>query len=802
MNPKNIFYNKIEKGNFFSKKNPLKEKVPAQNCETHGKKLLKDLKEIFENSEEKLENEKGKYLEFIGIKNYPLKIESLKHDSYQVKVLKTEKIKKEEEFYEKALVFLPQKKENFFNKKIEKYIRTGGEKERGLIDSIEEIKRASIESFWIGEIYDIPSDNEEWCEFWIQKLKTDLVKKEIEKIKRLKIEVRDKFLEFEERNVILCKVNREKIRILIRNLDGISEIKLKSSFSLEEFFEKVDREEQYEWIEELQDRIKAPEKDFFSSSILFIDSGINNEHPLLKKYLKDENCRGYLENNLNDENGHGTKMAGLGLYQDLSKALSSREQIKIESDLQSYKIIYSEDEEKDLFGSMTNDAVLLSKDLHNQINCMAVTSDEEIKEGFPTAWSASIDKLCFGDEKRPEGRLFFIAAGNVNILNKSFEEEIGYPELNEISYVEDPGQTWNAITVGGYTTKYLEGKDIVAQPFSLSPFSKTSCLWNSKDASKLIKPEILFEAGNAIKDQYGCVECEELSLLTTNSKISDNYFNIFCETSAATALAANFCAKLVSKYPDAWPQTIRGLVVHSAEWTDVMKENFLKNNKKSSYANLLRTCGYGVPNLDKALGILKNNVNLIVQSEIAPYKLKNDHVIYNEFHIYEIPWPKEVLLGLNEKKFKVKVTLSYFIEPNPGNFREIYDYQSYGLRFEFSGNRTRDELIKKISKVDGKNYTDNNSDKWTYGAVARNVGSVHSDIWEGSGADFIDNNYIVIYPVGGWWKQQKKKEKYKEKVKYSLIVSISSDEENIDLFTPIYNEVSNLIKNENMIKIK
>ena len=98
-----------------------------------------------------------------------------------------------------------------------------------------------------------------------------------------------------------------------------------------------------------------------------------------------------------------------------------------------------------------------------------------------------------------------------------------------------------------------------------------------------------------------------------------------------------------------WPETVRGLMVHSAEWTDVMKSQFLEDeSKKTSYAQLLRTCGYGVPNLGKALYSAANSLTLIAQAELQPFDRKSDGSGYktNEMHLHELPWPKDVLLGL------------------------------------------------------------------------------------------------------------------------------------------------------------
>ena len=51
--------------------------------------------------------------------------------------------------------------------------------------------------------------------------------------------------------------------------------------------------------------------------------------------------------------------------------------------------------------------------------------------------------------------------------------------------------------------------------------------------------------------------------------------------------------------PERWPETIRALIVHSAEWTQPMKERFDAANSEQRKLALLRTYGYGVPTYER-----------------------------------------------------------------------------------------------------------------------------------------------------------------------------------------------------------
>jgi hypothetical protein len=110
----------------------------------------------------------------------------------------------------------------------------------------------------------------------------------------------------------------------------------------------------------------------------------------------------------------------------------------------------------------------------------------------------------------------------------------------------------------------------------------------------------VFEGGNllfnaSLNDK---IKHPDLSLLTTNWQfLYTSLLKCTYATSAANALGANFVARLYSTFPEATPETIRGLVVHSANWTDKMFAQFkgTTNSDRDVFKKLLRTCGYGVP---------------------------------------------------------------------------------------------------------------------------------------------------------------------------------------------------------------
>lgn len=251
-----------------------------------------------------------------------------------------------------------------------------------------------------------------------------------------------------------------------------------------------------------------------------------------------------------------------------------------------------------------------------------------------------------------------------------------------------------------------------------------------------------------------------------------------------------------------WPETVRALMVHSASWTEQMKKQFCtEDTKTKGRRRLLRTCGYGIPNLEKAIQCMNNSVNMVIQGELQPYN-KNS---MNEMHIHTLPWPTDVLKSLGSVNATLKVTLSYFIEPGPGEigWKDKYRYPSCGLRFDvINSNEDIEDFKKRINvKMRGDDKKDkgegtSGSERWYLGSDNRDVGSIHSDYCELAAADLCDCKNIAVFPVIGWWRERSYLGKHDNKIRYSLIVSLSTPKVDVDFYTPIMTEIKNVIETE------
>ncbi|MFD2429611.1 S8 family serine peptidase [Sphingobium scionense] len=199
-----------------------------------------------------------------------------------------------------------------------------------------------------------------------------------------------------------------------------------------------------------------------------------------------------------------------------------------------------------------------------------------------------------------------------------------------------------------------------------------------------------------------------LSLLTTARDVGQRPLDSFWATSAATAQAARLAAQIAADHPDYWPETIRALMVHSARWTPLMTDAITACAAKRDKADCLRRYGYGLPDLARARASAIDDLALVAQREIQPFRKESSGIRFNEAHVYPLPWPRQILEDLDNLRVRLKVTLSYFIEPNP-SFATAIDparYQSFGLRFDLKRSRETTANFLRRNNAEGREEND------------------------------------------------------------------------------------------------
>jgi len=777
---------------------------PSRNREEHAHRLAAELTQALTSARQLAnvtvqrapDDTPGYYLEFALSPQSREFIQSLENRQQGIELLSVKTAGPEGEIH--ATVFVPAGAENFFLKRIEVYrtedTKKGKPKNEGLVASIDHVTQAMVNEMFTDAPDRFPvEDVPVWWEVWLRQAASERF---VRAAAVLGVRVKPtERLTFPEREVVLANATVSEMGRLMTSTDAIAELRIASDTPA--VFLGFRNFEQGEWARDLAQRVRLPNAD--APVVCILDSGITRTHQLLAASIRPEDAHTYDPTwGIGDSaawQGHGTSMAGVALYGDLQQRLLDRDPVFLQHGLESVKMLNPSGIQHDptLYGAVTRECIArpeVQAPNRRRAICMAVTSDTATPGGRPSSWSAELDTLAYGDGTSE--RLIIASAGNIA------REDIApnrYPDNNDLQSVQSPAQAWNVLTVGAYTEKtaisdpQFRGWTPVAPAGEIGPASRTSVLWQRQWP---VKPDVVGEGGNWASDGNSLDSPDDLALLTTYHQPTVQQFTTTRDTSAATAAVAEITGKMLAARPDLWPESVRGLVVHSAKWTPSMRSRIDAATTQAQRVALLRRYGYGVADYTRALLSSINDVTLVAQDRLTPFRRGDaGNIIGNQMNLHRLPWPKEELQALGETDVEVRVTLSYYVEPNPGERGWIrrHRYASHGLRFAMK--RTLESLdafrarINKAVQLEEEDIaTDAGADNWLIG-IPRNVGSLHSDYWRRSAIELAGRDAIAVYPVTGWWKEKPYLNRYTRHVRYSLMISINATAAAIDIYTPI-----------------
>ncbi|WP_197523381.1 S8 family peptidase [Actinokineospora pegani] len=725
---------------------------------------------------------------------------------------------------ERATVFVPQGKLNHFLDRITRYVETADAakpRNRELVDRIQAVRTASIVALWTDPPDEFPEQAQMfWWEAWLRRRDGDEVTRFRAFAAAAGLRTGRRSLGFGDRTVLLVEATVEQLASAVDVLDDLAE--LRRPHDPTQFLAEGDATEQSAWIGDLVDRLEPADSQ--APAVCVLDSGVYQEHPLLEGSLPMLDCHAADPSwPVFDDRGHGTEMAGLALYGDLGQALASPQLLRLRHRLESVKLLPPPQLQNapDVYGAVTaagTSRAEIQAPARRRVYSLAVTapaatSTNSAAAGQPSSWSASLDALAAGrgvladedglvfldDTGHDAKRLFVVSAGNV----RSWKPGDEHLDRSDLEPVEDPAQAWNVLTVGAYTE--LDTMTGAAADFAgwtpwaprgeLSPFSRTSVAFSR---TWPVKPDVVLEGGNVARSPDGTMfdTPPNLQLLTTNAPLrTTRLLTTTCATSAATAQAAALSASVMAEYPSLWPETVRALIVHSAEWTPAMKAQFPAGRRKAPRIALHRRYGMGVPDLARATHSAIDALTLIAQDTIHPF----DAGAMREIHYHDLPWPTDVLAGLGGAQVRLRVTLSYFIEPNPGRrgWQRRYSYASHGLRFDIRrATESNAEFQKRINEKalaedEQRATSSNDTGEWFFGSDhQRAPGSLHTDIWYGNAADLAQRGALAVFPVTGWWKENKARDRSEDGARYALILSIETPDLDVDVWTPVAQQIN------------
>jgi hypothetical protein len=510
-------------------------------------------------------NRDGVYLEFISEPGFDLALKSLENIKSGIRLLTVRSDGESDEAVTRAAVYVPKAESAHFLSRVEAYASednkpkddgTPSPRNAKLVESIADVKVAMLEtSFWQDDLSRLPGATPDWVEAWVRSEDLAVVERFGRDCEDLGIEIREGRLTFPERTVVLIRATKDQLTSLISVSDTLAEFR--AAREVATFFIDQDNRDQTEWVDDLLSRSEFLPNDV---AVLILDHGVNNGHSLLRPVIGAEDCHTVDPDwGAHDDHGHGSLMAGTVAYGDLLELLEGPPtEIKIAHRLESAKILPPDPEKnpKRLWGWFTSQGVSraeIQAPHRLRIVCMAVSAEDAPTGGRPTSWSGLIDELASGyaDESH---RLFILSAGNI----RDSSEWKNYPVSNMTHQVQDPGQAWNALTVGAFTNKTritapsLSSFRPLASAGQLSPFSSTSASWVDRWP---IKPEVVCEGGNvAVGPNDSVLDAEDLKLLSTSRDPQVSQFSPFDATSAAAAQVANMAARIQSAYPALGPK--------------------------------------------------------------------------------------------------------------------------------------------------------------------------------------------------------------------------------------------------------
>lgn len=327
----------------------------------HGSKIQKHLEKIkleFDTLKDKelpsgIVRDDAIYVEFVSEFDFEPYFDGLHSNNeykYQLSGIKKETLDNRERY--RINVMLTEGGISHFLNRVEEYLSSENDHNR-LINNLQLIQLATLKAFWT-EPDEVPFPKESevvWWEVWFRRksgvdhiLEYDRITTQLNIVDA---QIADSKLLFPEHFILLVKASPNQLSKSIFLLDNLSELRKPQETA--DFFSTLSTSEKEDAIGELKSRIQNFTNEN-SLAICILDSGVQRQHPLLVDFISENSVLSYKPDDwgTNDigsgvTGGHGTGMAGLALYGDITHSMSSLDIIQIYHQIESVKIINKPD---------------------------------------------------------------------------------------------------------------------------------------------------------------------------------------------------------------------------------------------------------------------------------------------------------------------------------------------------------------------------------------------------------------------------------------------------------------------------
>jgi hypothetical protein len=634
------------------------------------------------------------------------------------------------------------------------------------------MRASSIKDLWtdVEDRFPRAQASVEW-EVWTKKGFEDSFSSAVEE---LEIELDGKPTEFVGVNVRTVVATHEQIQRLIEDSAAVVELRGASSFGSD--FLSSPPEARASAAALLAKRVSAPPAS--APRVAVLDTGVQFSNPLLAPALAPEDCHTIVDSwSPADHSGHGTKMAGVVQFTDIGRHALSTLPIPQLTRLESV-VVNAPARARPISArdAIARAVSLVERTSAQRVYCLAQTARDEAKDGRITSTAAAIDLLAYNDGKAP--RLFCVAAGNVPYSAQTPYLASDYADRNRMHGMESPAQSFNAIAVGASTLKAGGQNTLVAPAGDLNPTSRTSESWRGSHANK---PDIVMEGGNFAMADGGvwAHPSPENLILTTSHGAPASPLGRTGQTSAATAQASGLLGRLMAQYPNYRMESLRGLLVHCADWTPAMSEQLEEledaTSRSIALGKMLARYGWGIPNEQRAQLSTDSALTMIIEDQLTPFgEGRNGGLVLKEMKYFKLPWPADTLRALRQQNVELRCTLSYFVEPDPNAIsRDHYErYPSFRLKFGVKRPNESHSVAQARFNDASDEVAQRGDPGWLLGSTASHRGSLHQDVWRGPAYQLADRDGISVAPIGGWWQDRSDLDRYRRPVNFSLIVSL------------------------------
>ncbi len=555
-------------------------------------------------------------------------------------------------------------------------------------------------------------------------------------------------------------------------------------------------------------QLEQPESN--APNVCVMDSGIQENHSLLKAAIDSANSKSWVPGET-DKNadyvsngGHGTRVAGAVLYPVTIPRIGNEKAVCW---IQNARILDAKCQlstqifPPNLLGDIVE---FYHSKTKTRIFNHSITGSVPCRTQYMSSWAAGIDNLTWEKDI-----LFIVAAGNlplsggrIGYTRLSVQEHLAANRLCPDYLVENscrianPAQSFQSLTVGSISlASYRElSSSSISQKDKPSAFSCSGLgIWGT------IKPEVVEYGGDLVKDESIPPNitspkevCPELVRSTLNGGPGVAADNI--GTSFAAPKVSHIAARLAAELSDESCLLYRALIVQSARWPEwTMAEDVNK-------LHVIRQIGYGIPNLDRALGNSPNRITLITRGN-RPIKAK-------EAHVYQVKLPEGLRSQGEEHEILVEVTLSYKAQPRRTR-RNRRKYLSTWLDWDCSkkGENPEKFLARILKEYDAPEDAEKGEEgfKWTIGkraknygkidGVSRSAGTIQKDWTIVKSFELREAFCIAVVGHEGWNNDPD------AEAPYSLVISFEAIASNIPIYTTFV-EAQVLIELEQQVEIQ